>query len=154
MTSKGHCRFNEHWLKDVKYEAWIAKVDTRTAKCTVCCKQINLSNMGEGALKSHAKCRRHVSNMRIRTRTAADNMLMPTFLNQHEKNNTKATDEPGIMEPGLAKGQRTLVGTAGVSSKMTLESEIIWCLKLIESHSSYKSSEDTGGHTARLYLIQ
>ena len=55
----GKCQFNDIWL-DVW--PWVWKTgDTHTAGCAVCLKDIDVAAMGESALKSHAKSKKHLS---------------------------------------------------------------------------------------------
>ena len=48
--------FNKSWLEEAKYKKWLAEVsgDKNKAWCTVCCREIIIGSMGEGALRSHA----------------------------------------------------------------------------------------------------
>ncbi|XDV39420.1 hypothetical protein PO909_008670 [Leuciscus waleckii] len=56
----GKCRFNNVWLHLETYKTWLEKVqDPRKARCGLCSKIIDISNMGESALASHAKGAKH-----------------------------------------------------------------------------------------------
>ena len=56
-------RFLDSWLKNPLYSACIVpgKVDT-LACCRWCCKDVDVSNMGESAVKSHMKRKKHQSH--------------------------------------------------------------------------------------------
>ena len=46
--------FSDLWLKLPQYKAWRRKKDDITGQCSYCAKDIDVSNMGESALKSRA----------------------------------------------------------------------------------------------------
>lgn len=56
--------FQEAWTKNPQY-FWVeADITSKNyAKCNVCHKTINLSNMGEKSLSSHAKSQLHVDKL-------------------------------------------------------------------------------------------
>ena len=55
----GKCLFSEHWFENPSYKLWLERDnDKHKAKCGVCMKTFDLSNMGESALASHEKGRR------------------------------------------------------------------------------------------------
>ena len=56
MNSKNcHSVFQGKCLINKKYKLWIAKAkNKKTARCTLCQKEIDLSTMGSVALDSHA----------------------------------------------------------------------------------------------------
>ena len=48
------------WLSDNKLSCWISRSKTKeNAFCKLCKREIVLSNMGEGALISHANRKKH-----------------------------------------------------------------------------------------------
>ena len=53
--------FVDRWLEDDKFKAWLRKVekDTYSAKYSICCKTFGILNMGESALISHMKGKKH-----------------------------------------------------------------------------------------------
>ena len=60
MNSKGqrgNCVYNRQWELNSKYEGWLTafKADRKKALCKCCDRIIDISNMGESALKSHMK---------------------------------------------------------------------------------------------------
>lgn len=63
------CYFNTAWLSHPDYRDWLERVSIHKARCHVCKKVVDISNMGESALKSHAKGTKHV---RLMQQTAAD----------------------------------------------------------------------------------
>lgn len=65
MSSKGKCVYNNEWGRHPAYATWIRpfKSDKSKAICVVCDRIIDISNMGEAALKSHAKGNKHIANI-------------------------------------------------------------------------------------------
>lgn len=56
----GKCLFNVTWLSSEKYKNWLAAdSDASRARCKLCKKSFDISNMGEAALASHAKGVKH-----------------------------------------------------------------------------------------------
>ena len=55
--SKKLCVYNKNWNFDSPFKDWVEPVkgDKHKACCSFCNKKIDLSNMGEAALKSHMK---------------------------------------------------------------------------------------------------
>ena len=46
------CYFNTAWLSHSDYRDWLERVSIHKARCHVCKKVVDISNMGESALKS------------------------------------------------------------------------------------------------------
>ena len=68
MNSKGqrgNCIYNRQWELNSKYEGWLTvfKADRKKALCKK--GMIEISNMGESALKSHMKSERHKNNKKL-----------------------------------------------------------------------------------------
>lgn len=66
MNSKGqrgNCIYNRQWELNSQYKGWVTafKGDRKKALCKCCDRMIDISNMGESALKSE----KHKNNSRI-----------------------------------------------------------------------------------------
>ena len=61
VTMPGRCHFNEKWLEKDGYKSWLRKdnKDPNKAFCFACKKSIKLNVMGESALVSHMKGKKH-----------------------------------------------------------------------------------------------
>ena len=80
-------KFLDSWLKNPLYSAWILrdKVDT-LARPKWYCKDVDASNMGESALKSHMKGKKHID------RTLLDNcQSLNTHFQKSKKNEGPTT---------------------------------------------------------------
>ena len=67
MNSKGqrgNCIYNRQWELYSQYKGWLTafKGDRKKALCKCCDRIIDVSNLGESALKSHIKSERHKNN--------------------------------------------------------------------------------------------
>ena len=64
----GKCLFSERWFENLFYKLWLERnSDKYKAKCRVCMKTFDVSNMGESALASHEKGKKHINIVDIRT---------------------------------------------------------------------------------------
>ena len=63
----GKCSFNACWLTKTEYKSWLREVkgDLHKAFCVVCKKTINLTSMGESALRSHSSGTKHQTSMKL-----------------------------------------------------------------------------------------
>ena len=142
MNSKGLCAFNKNWLQNPEY-AWVKqfKGDKRKALCTACDRLIDISSMAESALKSHTKGVKHKMNYKNHPGTIG---IESFFSKDDTKQETTEVGELNIPPPPTP--------TASSSSKQlghyftndtVLKAEVLWMLRLVTSHQSYKSSENS-----------
>lgn len=74
----GRCSFNDVWLHTEKYTSWLEKTDNKgEAKCPVCNKTFDISNMGEAALTSHAKGAKHPAAVTAREASTITSFFRP-----------------------------------------------------------------------------
>ena len=52
---KNKTKFSDSCFSNPEYNGWLSKKDGSTARCSYCCKDVDLSNMGKAALRSHKK---------------------------------------------------------------------------------------------------
>ena len=131
----GKCIFSERWLSLPAYSDWLERdKNVNSAKCSMCKKTFDIGNMGEPALRSHAKGAKHQELIQIRN--AASGCAITTFFGQ--KNDPKST-----VTTTAATGKN---GSATVDSYVTrtdvLKAEILWTLKVVKSHYSFNSCAD------------
>ena len=151
--SKGSCRFNSKWAACETYKDWLRpfKSDSRKALCILCDKLIDLSNMGESALRSHCKSSKHVGNVDRHKRNTGS--VMTSFFQPAESKmaeDDRAADDRSeltIPPPTQSQSVSQPCSTSGISSFVAKDevtkAEILWTLKLICTHQSYKSSADS-----------
>ena len=66
VTMPGRCHFNEKWLEKDGYKSWLRKDDKNPNKafCFACKKSIDLNVMGESALVSYMKGKKHEEHVK------------------------------------------------------------------------------------------
>lgn len=154
----GGCRFNEFWLENEKYKSWLTRgPNPRVAHCKVCRKDLQLFSMGESALSSHVKGKKHQDLMR---RLQNPGPAFEDFFQQ----TSNASSSSVIGASTLESGNEVLTGFAPlpfpgssnphqstsnfiksfINSNPTLKAEICWAIKVATSHYSYKSCENAG----------
>ena len=133
----GKCSFSNVWLHSDKYKSWLEKTgDNGKAKCAVCNKMFDVSNMGEAALTSHAKGAKHHAAVTAREASAITSFFRPPTTPK------TATVTPAVCSSSTATSslkQGTLSNV--VTRNEVLTSEVLWALKVANAHFSYKSCE-------------
>ena len=60
-TMPGKCTFKEAWLGNRQFSIWIERgKSSGQARCKVCSKDFDIQNMGQAAVKSHTKSKKHI----------------------------------------------------------------------------------------------
>ena len=72
MPKHSVAHFQECWLTDDRYKAWIkrATIDTK-ATCKLCNSDISIASIGAPALDSHSKSKKHADIAKLRETTGA-----------------------------------------------------------------------------------
>ena len=88
----GKCKFQDEWIMHEQYRQWIARIPSKCmARCRLCMKDLDISNMGEAALKSRMASGKHKSRLRDMT-TAQSCTGLKSILALQQKNE-KASQE-------------------------------------------------------------
>ena len=90
------CKFRKEWLTKDDYKEWIQEhADDKKAYCKVCSKSIDLSIMGQSALVSHMKSKKHSDSVAVRSGTSAQQSIEACFSTSSTSkvvNRTSVTD--------------------------------------------------------------
>ena len=148
----GRCHFNEKWLEKDGYKTWLRKDDKNPNKafCFACKKSIDLNVMGESALVSHMKGKKHeeyVKSLQSNEKTTKISNFLALQQAQRWHNQLEIVESkqqkhrkwPLELAPAKQAShsiQSLLGGNA------TLKAET---LKVITSHYSLKSCEGING---------
>ena len=147
----GKTVFNRKWLATYP---WVreCKTDRYRAICGLCNKSLDLSKMGESALKSHMAGEKHKSNQSL-----AGKSTLSTMFTVNRKPACEKVAIPGIPPPAIAStstASATTTAGASTADPMTmvdytagnhvLKAEVLWTLKTITDHSSYRSNDNVG----------
>ena len=151
------------WLSDASYSPWLAKGKLEsTAKCKWCFKEFDISNMGEPALKSHMKSKKHIAKSPLTT--GALKSFLSTTKGNTESNSQASTsmsaEEQTTTNMSTEKQTSTSVSTEKQTSMPTssqasidgmvarenvIRAEIRWALKTVEYHFSMRSCDGISG---------
>ncbi len=144
----GKCIFNERWLKHPEYVSWLeCGTDKYSAKCNICLKIFDISNMGEPAIRSHGKGSKH--KQLLEQKKAAGGCTIRDFFSGSSKANegqgSTAAPTPTQPKPSTAPL------TSFVSRNDCLTSEVLWTLKVVNSHNSFNSCTDVSSLFAQMF---
>ena len=141
----GKCLFSERWFENPSYKLWLERDSEKyKAKCRVCVKTFDVSNMGESALPSHEKGKKHINLMETQQRSKTVDIR--TILSNNISSASQPTTGSSISRSTASASSNTGNTSAGISAFVTrndtLTAEVWWALKVNSSHYSYKSCED------------
>ena len=152
MNSKGqrgNCIYNWQWELNSQYKGWLTafKADRKKALCKCCDRIIDISSMGESALKSHMKSERHKNNSRIggEQPVTLSSFGFVSYGNENlveaRKAGASQSQQQAVMTiPPLSQGDATPRSQPSLKGHVTkdnvLKAETLWTLKLIKSHYS------------------
>ena len=140
------CTFQDVWLKHEKYKEWIERdvSDSNSARCCACRKSFCMASMGESAVRSHGEGAKH--------KTLLEKMLASSrgtigpisdFFGTVRLRTTNVTN--GSSSTIVDSDPIHSPCGSGLSSHLVTEdvikSEILWTLRTIEHHCSYKSNK-------------
>ena len=127
------CTFQDSWLTRDVYKDWILKTGEKTmVKCRFCQKAFSIGAMGESALKSHMKGSKHASLAKKHDDTVSQHDA--SFFVAAASSGSKDREDVNVK---AQKVQQEL----SVVKEDVLKAEILWILRTIEAHHSYRSNE-------------
>ncbi len=143
--AKGQCVYNPNWECDPVFRDWVKLVQTdkRKAFCLYCDKTIDISTMGKSALNSHLKSEKHEQNKSKSKRTSSIKSFFGPAPSSSSKINVPDQPDTHNVTPPTPSTSSSIPVHTFVTKDDMLRAEIIWTLKLITSHQSYHSSENT-----------
>ena len=119
------CSFQDEWLSDDCFRAWISKRDNKKeARCVVYKRNIDISAMGSSALHSHTSGK----NLELTTAHSKCGSIDLFFSKPCSSCTTKAQHKAGTVKEMLTKN--------------VTNAEIMWCLKVVNGHFSCNSCSD------------
>jgi hypothetical protein len=168
MSAKFKTKFNINWLSEPLFASWLQQVkdNCHEARCILCKKNFQLSNMGRQAVVSHQHSQQHMKIAKATSTQPALHSVLPnpqTPLNvsteagvvhvvslQSEPELQSATittaDDSAAIVPAAqpitnaAPKQKSLTGYA--YNDAVTKSEILWALHVIAKHQSYRSCDN------------
>lgn len=147
-------KFQSDWLTDKSFSSWIqAASNQHQARCKLCCKTFELSNMGRQALRSHESSVQHKKNIT----TSAEQQTIGYFIRPKGNIEVEASIETVNLHatPGqTAVASDTEKAAAAITDKIqqsvsqyaykdsVTKAEVLWTLQTIARHQSYRSCDD------------
>ena len=120
--------FNKEWLKIELYKDWLVEDDdSKFVKCRVCCNPKNrfpLLNMGERALASHMKGKKHIQRMQDSSQPK---------LNSFFQSQLKASKEQITVDDTVQSSSKTMDNFV-YDDKSVTSADIIWTLKNVQAN--------------------
>ena len=128
--------FKDEWLLNLKYKSWLKKTSLNTGRCSFCNKRIDVSSMGVSALESHSNGKKHKQMLANRSKNYS------MFFGKSSASSTEAEKSvENSSSENTCKNISTLDYIIAINEN-SLNAEIIWCLKVVNAHSSHSLSSD------------
>lgn len=116
----GNSHFQPKWVEITEYKQWLQRGSSSgKAKCTMCAKEIDISNMGESALKSHLKSTRHKELCKTQSNLSINDWVRTAQVSTSKEPSTPVHN----LEDSLCSAD-------------VLKAEIYWALNAVKSHFS------------------
>ena len=154
-------KFQEEWLAMSQFKDWIMKHESPfKAYCKLCSKAIELSNMGKRALTSHAESKIHKKAVSLRHGTTKMEQFVKTEKasgadSREESSNTETLTIPLPADAPCSShsshSQQEVQGPsqqllkAYVTGESVMKAEVLWVMKSVQSHFSFRASAEVGG---------
>ena len=132
LRAKGKCVFRESWLYHPAYNSGLARVsgNSRNARCVLCRRDFDISNMGESALKSHAKGEKHKQLVGVHEAADEQRSTPRSFLGPRQRATSGRESEESSV-PKVPTPVSTLTNiTSFVPRTDCLKAEVLWALKV------------------------
>ena len=138
--AKRKCTFNDDWLRIKEFESWLDKGPNRSvAYCKLCQQSFDVSNMGQSALNSHAKGKKHKEKEDSRksspiTFFKQETVDKPLTSKQSADTSKEQSNEAQVISLQQKSSQCTLPFMM-LTSNVT-EAESRWAIRTCLTHSS------------------
>ena len=155
MSSKFKTLFNKDWLMDKSFSSWIeASISPHQARCKLCCKTFELSNMGRQAVKSHEMSATHIRNssgssaqsplaqyLQPKNSGVHDQHIVETVHFQDEPDHAVSISE-AVQSPVVIPDKFHQSVSHAYNDSVT-KAEVLWALQSVAKHQSYRSCYNT-----------
>lgn len=147
------CKFQPSWLiESCPYHSWVEKARNETdAFCKLCKKVINLSHMGESALRSHQGSAKHKLHMTaVRASLRIDEMFCKPQ-DTHGQSSSSATLPPVEQSAPTSLNVHSIAFKQFKVKEAVTQSEVLWCLNVVMSHASLRGGSDSVSLFSRMF---
>lgn len=158
------CKLSESWFlkndfDNLPISRWLKRDpnSTSTVHCTICSSVIQCNMKGFQAVQQHMNTQKHKTNVRVKLvpsqlRISGTNSDQPTSIASSSTSLSRASSPSSISSESTSSSIPSVQTTAETSSLPTMslwdtrndsiKAEIIWTLKVVESHFSGRSCEN------------
>lgn len=154
MSAKFKTTFNNEWLTDSAFASWLQAVpaDPHRARCTLCSKTFDLSNMGRQAIVSHKSGVKHQRNSTAATKqqpTLTKFRIVPQNEDAPSEQPTVSVEPSAppnaslsttVEQPAATVRKRSALSSF-LSNDAVIKAEVLWALQIIAKHQSYRSCD-------------
>ena len=131
-----NCTFQDKWLEQPEFKPWLSRDKlVHNAYCRICSRSIDIRSMGRTALISHMKGKKHEDKLKF-----SQSSPITVFTKNKPAVDIPSNSATHFAEVSTPKSQSTLSNF--ISKKDTLNAEILWALKCVESNYSFSSQAD------------
>ena len=131
LQMPGNCHFQDNWLSDDKFSAWVRRAPTSLkAHCRVCKRDFDISTMGRTALTSHAKGDKHQAKLAKESELVSETCDIASYMGPKPSTSTSGSN-PSSSRVGDMKSYTHI--------NDQLHAETIWGLKMVSSNYSFSS---------------
>ena len=131
-----NCTFQDKWLEQPEFKPWLSRDKlVHNAYCRICSRSIDIRSMGRTALISHMKGKKHEDKLKF-----SQSSPITVFTKNKPAVDIPSNSATHFAEVSTPKSQSTLSNF--ISKKDTLNAEILWALKCVDSNYSFSSQAD------------
>ena len=131
--------FQDVWLTYVRMlKLWMVKTKgKKISHCLICKADISLSNMGCSALDEHVCGQKHQKRDQSRNQSSLSSYFSKASITNSRPSNSASEQSECRITPSCSKTLDHMI-----ISESTLNVKILWTLKVIQSHFSFRSCEE------------
>ena len=150
-----NCAFQKNWLTEPEFKVWLSadKSTPHSAVCRLCHKSFDIKSMGRTALLSHMKGKKHKEKLAFLESSALSSYVSKdasaasiTSTDNTPVSNVIPASTSSAVPATTTKSKTTAASQSAISDFVskndTLNAEILWALKCVESNYSFHSQKD------------
>ena len=157
---KGKCRFNSSLMSEEEFKLWLKPGKTvYNAKCSLCDKEFSVCYGLRSALSSHKNSKEH--KIKLKSMKESSRSLAPLFFKKvptlteplSQESATSRASQPTLpqqtqtqpstsqssSQPSTSQPSTDLVDKLVSQNVATTKAEIIWVLRMVKNHNSFRS---------------
>ena len=163
----GKCHFQDTWLLDKDFQAWLGKgSNNEMAYCQFCMRDFSVSSRGIGALRQHASGKAHLAEVKAIPKQSGPlhSFFKPSCSSAGEKLSPSQSNHDERFDKNIPASSSQATSMSSVSSSLPVprissqstqplilppknlrddisRAEILFALKMVSSNSSFNSAD-------------